>query len=265
MRLAGLLGLCIACLGHGVAAPAEHDEKAPPASRLGAEFFAHCAFVSVDIQEGRRPALKTQDQIPDLWKKMGFTAEDVNAATAFNWEVALPNAVKVAEACRSLGLPRLFVHWGYRFKDGMDLDPEIRKSMIEEHGTDFGRWTGHIGQRSSRPAKILGVREDDYVLPKTAQDAFGSSSIDFVLRNLEIKNIVFVGGHTGACLGKTAKSAKQMGYTTLCIRDATNNARESTREQEIADTGYDYVLTTEEFLAAVESARAQSPLKTEVE
>lgn len=222
-------------------APAEQ----PP---IDASFFQHCAFVSIDIQEGSRPAPMTLDQVPALWREMGFTAEDVNAANDFAWDVALPNAVKVADACRTLRLPMIFVHWGYRFEDGMDLDPSIRKAMLREHGTDYAKWSGHISRPDSRPAKILGVRDGEYVIAKTAQDAFSSSSIDFVLRNLDVKNIVFVGGHTGACLGKSAKSAKRLGYTILCIHDATNNARESSRMKDIEETGYDYVLSTAEFL-----------------
>jgi len=222
---------------------------APSATRpLDATFFEHCAFVSIDIQESSKPKPLTYDQVSALWREMGFTAEDVNAASDFAWEVALPNAVKAADACREIGLPMIFVHWGYRFEDGMDLDPDVRKMMLKEHGTDYAKWSGHIDQPGSQPAKVLGIRDGEYVLPKTAQDAFSSSTIDFVLRNLEIKNIVFVGGHTGACLGKSAKAAKERGYTILCIEDATNNARESTRKQEIEETGYDYVLTAAEFL-----------------
>ena len=186
--------------------------------------------------------------MPPLWKQMGFTAEDVNAANRFAWDVALPNAVKVADACRKCGLPMIFVHWGYFFEDGMDLDPEIRKTMLDEHGTDFSKWSGYDRQPASQVAKAFGVRKGDYVIAKAAQDAFRSCNIDFVLRNLGAKRIVFVGGHTGACLGKTAKSAKRLGYTILCIRDATTNARESSRESDIRETGYDYVLTTAEFL-----------------
>ena len=130
----------------------------------------------------------------------------------------------------------------------MDLDPEIRKSMLAEHGTDYSKWSGYIGQHGSEVAKTLGVRKGEYVLAKTAQDAFTSSNINHVLQNLGIKRIIFVGGHTGACLGKTAKSARRIGYTTLCVRDATNNARESSRLKEIAETGYDYVMTTNELL-----------------
>ncbi len=241
------------CAALCAAAESETQSEKPDAS-----FFQHGVFISIDVQEGTKPAPLTNDQIPSLWREMGFTAEEVNAANDHAWEVALPNAVKVADACRAAGLPMIFVHWGYRFEDGMDLDPDIRNSMLKEHGADYSKWSGHIDQPSSQPAKALGVREGEYVLPKTGQDAFASSRLEFVLRNLDVKNIVFVGGHTGACLGKTAASAKRLGYTTLCIRDATNSARESTRQQEIRDTGYDYVLATAEFLALLESVRADS-------
>jgi nicotinamidase-related amidase len=223
-------------------------EAAQSAGKPDASFFEHCAFVSVDIQEGSRPDPITEAQVPPLWKKMNFTAADVNEANTFAWDVALPNAVKVAEACRERGVSMIFLHWGYFFEDGMDLDPDVRKTMVDEHGTDYAKWSGCNSQPGSQVAKVLGVRQGEYVLAKAAQDAFRSCNIEFVLRNLGVKHIVFVGGHTGACLGKTAKSAKRLGYTTLCVKDATNNARESSREKDIQETGYDYVITTAEFL-----------------
>ena len=229
--------------------------KAAPA--LDRSFFEHCAFVSVDLQEGGAPTPLTETEVPLLWKQMGFTAEDVNAANTFAWEVALPNAVKVADACRTLGLPMIFVHWGYFFEDDMDLDPDIRKTMLDEHGTDYAKWSGYNGQPGSQVTKVFNVRQGDYVIAKAAQDAFCSSNIDFVLRNLGVKRIVFVGGHTGACLGKTAASAKRLGYTTLCVKDATNNARESSRESDIQATGYDYVVTTTTFLDLAKACAAR--------
>ena len=246
MRFAIFLSVCVAVFAVGCRTVRSEEKLTPKNAVPDASFFEHCAFVSVDIQEGTRPIPLTEDQVPSAWKRMGFTAGDVNAANNFAWDVALPNAVTVADACRKRGLPIILIHWGYSFEDGMDLDPDIRKAMLEEHGADYAKWSGYEGQPGSQVAKALG--KGDYVLAKTAQDAFRSSNIDFVLRNLGIKHIVFVGGHTGACLGKTAKSAKRLGYTTLCVKDATNNARESSREKDIQETGYDYVLTTAAFL-----------------
>ena len=248
MRPLGFLSLCIAACALGCAAPRPVGKSTLDRPVPESSFFEHCAFVSVDIQEGTPPVPITENEVPPQWKSFGFTADDINAASRFAWDVALPNAVKVAEACRKRSLPMIFIHWGYFFEDGMDLDPDIRKTMLDEHGTDYARWSGYNGQPGSQVAKVLGVCPGDYVIAKAAQDAFRSSNIGFVLRNLGIKHIVFVGGHTGACLGKTAKSAKRLGYTTLCVKDATNNARESSREKDIQETGYDYILTTAEFL-----------------
>jgi nicotinamidase-related amidase len=215
-------------------------------------FFENCAFVCVDIQEGSREYMT---ELPKLWKEMGFTLEDCNAAADYLFDVAKPNTRKVADACRELSMPMIFVHWGHLFDDGMDLDPEVRKLFVNEAGGEPQTWPHHISSPTVRPAESLGVRESDYVIPKTAQDAFISSNIGFVLRNLGVKNIVFVGGHTGACLGKTAKHARELGYKTVCVEDATFDARESARIPNIEAYGYDYVVTTEEFLALFRKVR----------
>jgi len=211
------------------------------------EFFKNCAFVCVDIQPGKRTHLE-ETAVPKLWRQMGFTAADVNAAADFAFDVAYPNARKVVDACRSLHLPMIFVHWGCLFRDGMDLDPDVRKELLGQHGTNYLAWGHCVQDASARPAEELGVRPGDYVLPKSAQDAFRSSNISFLLTNLHVRNLVFIGGHTEACLGRTAQSAKQRGFRMLCVEDATFNARESTRKKGIEASKYDYVLTTEQFV-----------------
>lgn len=217
-------------------------------------FLENCAFISVDVQEPGPRSHMTDAQLPAEWKGFGFTAADVNAAVDYAFDVAMPNSRRVADTCRSAGLSMIFVHWGCLFRDGMDLDPAIRNSFVAQHGLNFERWGHHIGDPGSRPAQILGVRKGEYVLPKTAQDGFTSSNLGFMLTNLRIKNIVFIGGHTGACLGKTAASAKRLGYRILVVHDATFDARESGRLKCIEETGYHYSMSTEEFAAFVRGA-----------
>ncbi len=259
VALAGIM----ACFGSGCAPAMQRFHAKGEQTVLDPAFFQHCAFVCVDFQAGERGPAVTEETVPALWKKMGFTAEDVNAAVDFGWDVAYPNAVKVTEACRRMGLKMIFIHWGYLFEDGMDLDPDIYRSMKEEHGNDYSKWSGYIGQPGSQPAKWLNIQPGEYVIPKSAQDAFTSSNINFVLQNLGIKHIVFIGGHTGACLGKTSKSAKKQGYKILCVEDATVDARESARLKHIEDVGYDYVLTTAEFLKNAEEFYVRQDAKTQ--
>lgn len=217
------------------------------------KFFQNCAFVCVDIQPAKRAHVE-EAAVPKLWRQMGITAADVNAATDYAFDVAYPNARKVVDTCRALRLPMIFVHWGCLFRDGMDLDPDVRKELLDQHGTNYLAWGHCIQDANARPADELGVRPGDYVLPKSGQDAFRSSNIAFVLTNLKARNLVFIGGHTEACLGRTAQSAKQRGFKTLCVEDATFNARESTRLKGIEQAKYDHVITTKEFVKLANEA-----------
>ena len=218
-----------------------------------ASFFQKSVFVCIDIQEGQRTKVTT---ISKAWEEMGYTVADCQAAGDFCYDVAMPNARKVADACRALRLPMVFVHWGCLFKDGLDLEPRVRRAFIASEGNTPEKWVPLAA--TNRPAEILGIREGEYVLAKTGQDAFASCNIGYVLENLGTKNIVFIGGHTnpGGCLGQTARSARKRGYRILCVEDATFDAGESTRKRGIESVTLDHVVTTEQFLRLVEEAKA---------
>jgi nicotinamidase-related amidase len=181
----------------------------------------------------------------------GMTLEDVNAALDFKVEVMLPNAVKVANVCRDLNLSMIFIHWGYQFPDAMDLDPVVCAHFRQDLEEDPVRWPHHIGDPDSRPARQFDVRAGEYVIAKTAMDAFPSSNLDPVLRNLGIRNIVSVGGNTGACHGMTVRSARERGYKVMVVEDATVDATESKRRHHIERYGYDYLVDTVTFLGLV--------------
>ena len=108
---------------------------------------------------------------------------------------------------------------------------------------------------NARPADFLGVRDGEYVLAKTHHDAFVSSNLDYVLKNLGVKNLVLIGGHTDACLGKTSVAAKERGYRTLCVEDATFAGLMSLWRPGLLNSRYDQIVTTEAFLELVASAR----------
>jgi len=230
-----------------------HDTIGVKSEMPDVSFFENCVFVCIDIQEGKRTEVTT---ISKAWEDMGYTVADCQAATDFLYDVAMPNARKVADACRALKMPMVFVHWGCLFKDGMDLEPRVRKAFIASEGNNPQKWAPHVS--TTRPAEILGIREGEYVFPKAAQDAFPSCNIGYVLENLGAKDIVFVGGHAnpGGCLGQTARSARNRGYKILCVEDATFDAGESTRKKGIASVPFDYVVTAGQFLRLTEEAQA---------
>lgn len=258
-RLGHFFSLVAAVALNGLANLAAAPSTAAAATRSLPDpaLLRNCAFVSVDVQEAPPRGYVTEDTVPKLWKSMGITAPDVNAATDYAYDVAFPNAVRVADACRAAGLPMIFIHWGSLFRDGMDLDPVTRAEFIGQHGLDYSKWGHSIGDPHARPASFFNIRPGEYVIPKTAQDAFTSSNLLYVLKNLGVKTIIFIGGHTGACLGRTADSAKKHGFRMICVDDATFDARQSTRRPYIDQTGYDAVLTTAELEQWLKAAPAR--------
>ena len=218
---------------------------------LKPEHLQDAVFVSVDLQEIPHVKVREED-VAESHRAQGVDAADVNAANDVLFETAFPNAGKLAPKFRELGIPVVLIHWGYRFKDAMDLDPVVRQLFLESYGTNWERWPHHIDHPTSRPAKILDPQPSDYVIPKTAQDAFTSSNIDFVLKNLGAKNLFLIGGHTNGCLQQTGQSAVEHGYFTICVEDATWDFAESRRLRGIKRVDFDIVCTTADVLAALE-------------
>jgi len=214
---------------------------------IAPNFFDNCALVGIDVQKlGRRQHFKSTDELPAGWRKKGFAVADCNAAIDYARRVALPNVKKTVEAARQLGLPIVFIHWDSPSRDGIDVAPAHRQDLLAQLGGDC-----EPPLHSTPSATALRQQRADYVvLAATDQDAFTSSYIGLVLENLGAQNIVFIGGHAGAggCLERTAKHAKQLGFNILCVEDATSDARQSARRQSILDTGYDHIVSTQQFL-----------------
>lgn len=228
--------------------------QADDATTLGLDpsFLESAAFVSIDFQ----PPMWRDEPLPKHFPEIGITREHVEEARRYLVETALPNARRVADGSRALGLPMIFVHWGYQFADAMDLDPSTYNAFMDNYGPDTSKWPHHISAPDSKPADQLDVRPGEYVIAKTAQDAFASSNIGFVLKNLGVRKLVFVGGDTGACLGGSARSAIAAGYEILCVKDATFDASERMRLDNFEKIGCHHVMSTAEFEALVEAALA---------
>ncbi len=215
--------------------------------RLTADRFENAALVSVDIQDGDIVHVREQDVDPEHARE-GITAADVNAVSDYLRDVARPNAARLAAHFRERNVPVILVHWGFSLEGGLDLDPEVRQMLLARHGPDWKTWGHYIENPGSRPWSGLKPQPADVILAKTAQDAFRSCPIDFVLRNLGVKNLFLVGGHTNGCLYQTGSSAVARGYGTVCIEDATWDFCMSRRLSGIQSVEYDVVCTTRDVL-----------------
>jgi nicotinamidase-related amidase len=103
-----------------------------------------------------------------------------------------------------------------------------------------------IDDLTPRPGDII-------VEGKKTLDAFHSTALDYLLRANEIEYVAFAGFHTNWCVESSARSAYDLGYRVMVIKDCTGT--DTDREQEYAEQvifpRIGQVLTCDQFLAAI--------------
>lgn len=205
------------------------------------------ALVIVDLQY--------LDAHPDGW--MGRLARDQgkpdHLAERFAFvEEILPNVQRLQTACRETGAEVIHVRIAYRTPDGRDG----RRRLLggAEIETPFvARDYDILDEIAPLPNEI--------VLDKTSVSAFNSTTIDQILRNLDIDRVWMTGIVTEACVELTARDAADRGYMVTLVEDgcasSTHAAHDDAvhrmgdggiikirRSQELADALYAAARTT---------------------
>ena len=97
--------------------------------------------------------------------------------------VALPNMQRLQAACRAAGIEVMYTVIESLTRDGRDrsLDYKITGFHVPK-----GSWDAQV-------LKAIAPTGDEIVLPKTSSNVFISTSIDYVLRNLGVRQLVIAG------------------------------------------------------------------------
>ncbi|NQT60651.1 MAG: cysteine hydrolase [Bacteroidetes bacterium] len=123
----------------------------------------------------------------------------------------------------------------------------LEMSMKADWGT--GAWLE--GTPGPEIIDQLTPQQGDIIIRgKLTLDAFHSTALNYILRANEIEYVAFTGFHTNWCVESSARSAYDMGYRVMVIKDCT--ATDTDREQEYAEEvifpRIGKVLTADEFL-----------------
>ncbi len=126
----------------------------------------------------------------------------------------------------------------------------IEMDMKADWGT--GAWLdGTPGPEIIEP---LTPQEGDIIIRgKLTLDAFHSTALNYILRANEIEYVAFTGFHTNWCVESSARSAYDMGYRVMVIKDctATDTQREQDYAEQVIFPRIGRVLTADEFLAEI--------------
>jgi ureidoacrylate peracid hydrolase len=154
--------------------------------------------------------------------------------------VALPNMQRLQAACRAAGIEVMYTVIESLTRDGRDrsLDYKI---------------TGFHVPKGSWDAKVLDAIapvDDEIVLPKTSSSVFISTNIDYVLRNLEVRQLVICGLLTDQCVESAVRDACDLGYLVTLVTDACATHSQERHEATLrAIKGYCRQRTTDELLS----------------
>jgi ureidoacrylate peracid hydrolase len=164
------------------------------------------ALLFIDVQNFciRRDGGEFRD-VPDadIAGKYGYYFERLKS-------VAIPNMQLLQKAFRAAGIEVLYTTIESLTKDGRDrsLDYKITGFHVPR-----GSWDGKVIDE-------IAPGEDEIVLPKSSSSVFVSTHIDYLLRNLGVRQIVLAGVVTDQCVESAVRDACDLGYLVTLVPDA---------------------------------------------
>ncbi|MDQ0394462.1 isochorismatase family cysteine hydrolase [Labrys monachus] len=122
----------------------------------------------------------------------------------------IPNMQRLQAACRKAGVEVLYTTIESLTKDGRDrsLDYKITGFHVPK-----GSWDGRVLDE-------LAPADDEIWLPKTSSSVFVSTHIDYLLRNLGVRQLVISGLITDQCVESAIRDACDLGYLVTQVTDA---------------------------------------------
>lgn len=122
----------------------------------------------------------------------------------------LPAIQRLQAAARGAGVEVLYTVIESLTEDGRDRGLDYKISGL------------HV-PRGSHDAKVVDTiapRADEIVIPKTSSSVFVSTNIDYVLRNLGVRQLVLCGVCTEQCVESAVRDACDLGYLVTLVPDA---------------------------------------------
>lgn len=154
----------------------------------------------------------------------------------------IANMQKLLHGFRAAGIEVMHTTIESLTKDGRDrsLDYKITGFHIPK-----GSWDGKVIDE-------LAPGDDEIWLPKSSSSVFISTHIDYILRNLGVKQVVISGLITDQCVESAIRDACDLGYLVTQVTDACTTYTQQRHDHSLSTIkGYCRQLTTDALLAEI--------------
>lgn len=167
--------------------------------------LTHTAFVSIDMHEGHLsespdcpcPAPRARGVV-DAVNSVHRRGRDLGARV-----VHVRTGLRPSGADDINGIPSA---WRLPFAEFVGGIPNVEQHAIE--GTEWTRFVTEV------------LPGDEVVTSKKRLSAFYPTDLDFLLRQMEVRTIVFTGCMTDCCILSSAFDASNRNYRVIVVRDA---------------------------------------------
>jgi nicotinamidase-related amidase len=163
-------------------------------------------------------------------------------------DVAIPNVQRILGSCRSAGIPAIHVRVMNLTADSSDTS--WRYKMMGIFVPPGSKDAEFVEEVAPLPGEV--------VLSKTTSNAFLSTNVDFLLRNMGVDTIIMTGVVTNNCVESTTRGAGDMGYRVLLVGDACAAWTEEGHESSLKHMHRNFAIvkTTDEILEEIAAATA---------
>jgi ureidoacrylate peracid hydrolase len=174
---------------------------------------------------------------------------DEQFAQKYGWlfeqlKIAIPNMQRLQATCRKVGVEVIYTTIESLTLDGRDRSLDYK---ITGFNVPKGSWDGRVID------KIAPIG-DEIVFPKSSSSVFVSTHIDYVLRNLGVKQLVLCGLLTDQCVESAIRDACDLGYLVTQVTDACATETKARHDNSIETVkGYCRQVTTNELISELES------------
>lgn len=196
---------------------------------------AQSALLFIDVQNfsARRDGAEFKDMPDEQFNaSYGWFFDQLNSRV-------IPNMQKLQAGCRAAGVEVMYTTIESLTKDGRDRSLDYK---ITGFNVPKGSWDGKVIDE-------LEPGEDEIVFPKSSSSVFVSTHIDYVLRNMGIKQVVMSGLITDQCVESAIRDACDLGYLVTEVTDACLTYTQDRHDHSLRTIkGYCRQVTTQEIL-----------------
>ena len=202
------------------------------------------ALLFIDVQNfaARRDGGEFRDvSDADMAGKYAYYFDRLNS-------IAIPNMQKLQAAFRRAGIEVLYTTIESLTKDGRDrsLDYKITGFHVPK------------GSHDGQVIDELAPGDDEIVLPKTSSSVFVSTHIDYLLRNLGVRQLVISGIVTDQCVESAVRDACDLGYLVTLVPDACATYSQERHNNSLRTIkGYCRQVNTDALIAEIKGVRRE--------